>query len=324
VKALLIACVLALSGAAHAHTPLDIRSSPLPLVTGEPKQTKVGALIYRGGLVLTANDPRFGGLSGLRINGDGRALMISDAGDWVGFSLIERKGQLVGVKDGALSPVLDSQGRTGDKSERDLESLEIDPDGKVWISFERVNRLWRFDGLVWSDPKTWSRGAATSVEPSAMRLWPINGGAEAVARLPDGRLLIIAEEAPGACADSLDALVLNPATGSSERLSYASPSGFKPTDAIVVGDQLLILHRRFSPLAGMSAIIAALPLSAIKPGAMLSATTLARLVPPVSVDNMEGIAVVERAGRRFVYIVSDNNFQAIQRTLIMKFEWPRP
>ena len=44
------------------------------------------------------------------------------------------------------------------------------------------------------------------------------------------------------------------------------------------------------------------------------------LLPPLSVDNFEGLAVREEGGRTFLYIVSDDNFSGSQRTLLMKFE----
>jgi hypothetical protein len=43
------------------------------------------------------------------------------------------------------------------------------------------------------------------------------------------------------------------------------------------------------------------------------------IVPPASVDNMEGLAVREDAGGTIIYLISDDNFNPIQRTLLMKF-----
>ncbi|MEM8724486.1 MAG: esterase-like activity of phytase family protein, partial [Pseudomonadota bacterium] len=47
---------------------------------------------------------------------------------------------------------------------------------------------------------------------------------------------------------------------------------------------------------------------------------LITLRPPLTVDNFEGLAVREQAGRTFLYIVSDDNFSLNQRSLLMKFE----
>ena len=51
-----------------------------------------------------------------------------------------------------------------------------------------------------------------------------------------------------------------------------------------------------------------------------SRTELSAIEPPLTVDNFEGLAVREEAGRTFLYIVSDDNFSGSQRTLLMKFE----
>jgi hypothetical protein len=42
------------------------------------------------------------------------------------------------------------------------------------------------------------------------------------------------------------------------------------------------------------------------------------------VDNMEGIAITNEGGRMIVWMVSDNNFNIWQRTLLMKFELHLP
>jgi hypothetical protein len=38
---------------------------------------------------------------------------------------------------------------------------------------------------------------------------------------------------------------------------------------------------------------------------------------------MEGVAIRREAGRIFVYLVSDDNFSKVQRTLLLKFELAR-
>jgi hypothetical protein len=58
----------------------------------------------------------------------------------------------------------------------------------------------------------------------------------------------------------------------------------------------------------------------IGPGAQLMPEEVARFAPPVQVDNFEGVAVRRDAdGRTLVYIVSDDNFNALQRTLLLMF-----
>jgi hypothetical protein len=50
---------------------------------------------------------------------------------------------------------------------------------------------------------------------------------------------------------------------------------------------------------------------------------LAELRPPLVGENFEGIAVRRGArGRVLIYLVSDDNFNALQRTLLLQFSLP--
>ena len=59
--------------------------------------------------------------------------------------------------------------------------------------------------------------------------------------------------------------------------------------------------------------------AAIVPGARLLGSEIAVLRAPPSVDNFEGIAARPGGGEDLLYIISDNNFRARQRTLLMMF-----
>ena len=100
------------------------------------------------------------------------------------------------------------------------------------------------------------------------------------------------------------------------RFAYAPPDGFKATDAKVLPDgRVLILHRRLAFPSGLSASIGIADPAAIRPGKVWRAAELARLESPLAVDNMEGLAVTQEAGRTIAWIISDDNFNAFQRTL---------
>ena len=77
----LVLLFAAARGPAFAE-PIDVHARTVPLNEEVPEQTTVGALRYRGGLVLTSPDPRFGGLSALAVSIDrGHMLALSDRGD---------------------------------------------------------------------------------------------------------------------------------------------------------------------------------------------------------------------------------------------------
>jgi hypothetical protein len=152
--------------------------------------------------------------------------------------------------------------------------------------------------------------------------WPLNGGGESLAVLGDGRLIWIAENA--ATADgALTALLVAPA-GLTRRIMIGAVDGFAPTDAVALDEtHLLVLHRRFTgaeTAAAISIVDLALVLAggSAAPGRLLARWGRDGKWP---VDNMEGIALVRRkTGPPIVYLVSDDNFSAAQRTLLLQLD----
>src|SRR5688572_21031240 len=67
-----------------AHPILIFEAVPLDSRHGERK--RVGRLIWLGGWEIRSNDPRFGGISALHVDG-GAVTALSDAGTLIRFSL---------------------------------------------------------------------------------------------------------------------------------------------------------------------------------------------------------------------------------------------
>ena len=58
----------------------------------------------------------------------------------------------------------------------------------------------------------------------------------------------------------------------------------------------------------------------IVPGARLEGEAIAVLSPPLTVDNLEGVAARRTAaGETLIYLVSDDNFNPLQRSLLLMF-----
>jgi hypothetical protein len=83
--------------------------------------------------------------------------------------------------------------------------------------------------------------------------------------------------------------------------------------------RVLVINRHYTPVDGVSAVLTVIDPEAIRPGAVLIGRELARLAPPLTVDNMEALAVTREGGRTIVWIASDDNFNPLQRTLLLKF-----
>ncbi len=313
--ALLIAAAFALSTPRTALPPpplggpgmSNLRVTPVLLDAADPSRRQVGALTFRRGWALDGEDRRFGGISALQVEG-GRVTALSDTGVIFEFALPVAAGR----QPLRLTPL---PHRAGDrKSAHDTEAMLFGP-GKAWIAFERNNRVARFDRASWT--------AEAVARPRAMRRWRGNSGPEAMVRLGDGRFLLMAEggsEGPYSAAILFDG---DPADADtpSVTLRYRRPAGFRVTDAALLpSGRLLVLHRRFTLFGGPSAKLSIVELGQPGEGEILSGTEIAELRSPLTVDNMEAVSVSVEQGRTIVRLASDDNFMAIQRSLLLEFE----
>jgi hypothetical protein len=290
---------------------LRITAMSVPLDTLDPNVRRVGQLQFRGGWVWQSAHPWLGGLSSLRGVGN-RFLAVGDAGTRLLYS-IDPGGAISAAR---MERFEEGPGRGDSKADRDAESLALDMAGNTfWVGFESSNEIWRYD---------LGTGKATGhFAPPLMKDWPANGGAEALVRLADGRFIAFSEAA-GREDDRTSAVLfsgdpVDPAT-TAEAFTYRPPTGFRITDAAQLPDgRLVLLHRRFTIADGVAAQIAIADPMTIRPGAVLESTPAAWLRPPLTVDNMEGLALTQENGRTILWVMSDDNYNPLQRTLLLKF-----
>jgi hypothetical protein len=317
---LLLAIGSAMPGRGLRAEPLQVRSAALELNPEQPGQVQLGRLQYLGGLILAAEGDVFGGYSGIVVDADGAGLWaISDIGHWLRLDFTrDAAGLPAGIAAARHLPLNDAQGRPIErKSLKDAEALRRLPDGSWLVSFERAHRLWTY-----AEPGA-AAGFALPVPPG-FETQPDNGGAEAVAVWPNGDLLLFSEEKEVASGHTAAWLRRGAAGVQGDvwsDLSWPARDGFKPTDAVALpNDDVLVLERFFTPLTGPKARISRLAATSIRPGAALQPETLAEWARPVSVDNMEALDM-RRAedGSLWLYVMSDDNQNRLQRTLLMVF-----
>jgi hypothetical protein len=327
---LLLLILLLLGGHAHAKAQaaaperITVTATPVPLNPQDPSQTTVGRLRYLGGLQLTSPDPRFGGISGLRWH-NGTLYAVSDLGDFFTLALEERGERLTGVREARVRRLKGTDGLmlARGKDDSDSEALELHfprgcrrcpPDSAV-VAFERNHRILAYrlvDGLPVGAPAeyTWSSAWRRGL--------PTNGGVEA---MTGGYLLAEELRTPEGRASGR----LSGRAAVEREMDLPVSDGFSPTDAdageLRLGRPIVVLQRRYTRETGNAARVVR-----FRPGPengrrreVVGLETLAELLPPLNVDNMEGLAFRDDGGS-FIYVVSDDNFSPTQRTLLLKFE----
>ncbi|MFZ2468521.1 esterase-like activity of phytase family protein [Parvibaculum sedimenti] len=316
-----------LSPAWAQPTPIDLSTHPVHWNPESRSDTEAGELEWAGEIELSSTHKRFGGWSGLAISADGSTLLaISDEATWLtGQLLYDEKGRLSGMGDAKIAPLLGSDGKplTG-KYLADAEGLTVDgPDplkANAYVSFERQHRVLRYNlGKDGFEAK-----AEQIISERQLGKLNTNAGLEALTILKqkpgikETRLLLVSENSRDP-RGNVRAFI---AEGNKlKRLSFRLHDPYHPTDvARLPNGDFLLLERRFSLLAGAGMQLRLIREDAVRPGAVADGNVLLDVGQRRSIDNMEGLAVrQDEKGNVWIYAISDDNFNPLQRTLLVMF-----
>ena len=311
-----LAAAVALPGLVSAD-PVAVRSTSVPLNLQDPRQRVVGRLEYRGGLHLVSDDPRFGGISSLRVLPDGQHLAaVTDEGWWVSARLVYHDRVLQALEEVEMGPLLGPDGKAPEgKDSRDAESLALLPNGEFVVGFEREHRLLRYpagtgrpDGIPVPCPA-----------PPGLEGAPFNGGIEALVALRGGGLLALTEY----WIEKDQVVGWTGGPNEWKRLGLRFEQALRPSDgALLPRGDVLVLERAYNPQRGVVNVrVRQIGRDKIRPGSALGGRLVAEFSPPLVLDNFEGIAAVRDAsGETHVFLVSDDNLNpAQQRTLLLMF-----
>lgn len=310
----------ALTLAACASTLGPPRPAPQP-ATG---WTEAGASLKSVGLGLTggavlAPGVRFAGgveivadptsplhsLSDLKMTGGGGLVTVSDVGDLVRARLrLDRAGRLVGLDGFQTRRLTLADGAPiTEKADGDAEGLALTASGDLLVSFERDHRIWNYGPLD-----------ALSARPRAMRIpaFPFteNDGIEGLATAPGGWRT--AGESGGVWdCDPARCTIVTPPPDTPIPDSEYRITGL---DRDPARDGWMVVQRRYRPPLDARAHV-----RRMAPDGTLG-PVLIELKLPGTTDNFEGIAAETRDGRTRLYILSDDNFNPMQRTLLLAFD----
>ena len=195
----------------------------------------------------------------------------------------------------------------------DIESATRDVrTGRTWLGFEFEHALHRIAADGTPDGV---RDLTGEVE------WPANAGAEGLVRLEDGRFLLFPERANEALifrGDPVEGAEFTAFRVEWPREDYAV------TDAGLLPDGRVLLLMRDLAWATppFSTFLAVGDPGDIAPGGVWKPEELLDLDAVLPRENYEGLAVILAPGDVVdIWLISDDNFSAFQRTLVAKLEW---
>lgn len=316
-----IGLLLALAPGANAEpVRVNVTASPIRALMSDGR-VRIGHLEFRGGLALSGDSKDFGGVSGLTIDARGENfLAVTDRGQWVRGRILADGDTPTGLTDVVMAPMLGGDGRPlADQGRADSESLARTPDGYA-VGIERKQEVWSFMG---ADPLSIRGQRIASGGPLAKLGY--NQGIEALAWLPGkagatkgGALIIVAEKSP----TNENALPGYIVSGSKlSPFTIVRHPDFDATDIALAPDgSLYLLERRFTWATGVGMRMRRFPASAIKAGATIDGEIIFTADRTAQIDNMEALAIhVNAAGETILTVMSDDNFSALQRTLLLRF-----
>jgi hypothetical protein len=273
--------------------------------------TDPGTAILIGSHVWTMKNDRFGGMSAIEVDADGRGFVaLSDRGAIVpGTFQRDGEGRITGVKAGPLGVL---RGRTEGAlphSRSDSEGLAIAPDGTIYISFEIAPRVLRYRTAF---------GLAEYLPiPRDFSKMPSNGALETLAVDADGTLYTVPETSI-----RLDGAfgVYRFRDGSWDQpFSLPGDGGFLPVGGDFGPDGRFYLLERGLGLLGFSTRVRRFVLS----GDSVGAGETVLQTEAGSFGNLEGIGVWrDEMGRLRLTLLADNNFKSFLDTQIV--EWAIP
>ena len=300
--------------------PITIDAIPIPFPEG---YKSLGPLRPVSALKLSSRDLRFGGWSGLEVKPNGDLLLLSDRAFLLRGRLeLKSDGGVTGVKDARIGVLRDYDGQGAQRKRGDSEGIAQLKNGQHVVSFELTPRLQFYDFDLFGEtalPK--DAPALAQVEKLES-----NAALEAVTILPDGAILTGSERGFGGA----DKAVLwrvpanaKPGGPAIEPLTTINlPANFSLTELTAAPDgAIFALFRSYLPILGARAQIWRYRLIEENGKTSAEGTKLAALETPFPVDNYEGMTLKAKPdGALRLYIISDDNYRAEQRTLLLAFD----
>lgn len=265
---------------------------------------------FLGSFTWDMDQPWFGGFSGLELSADGTAMtVLGDRSTLLRARLIRDGDRITAIEPGPARHLKSSSGARLSGAIVDSEGLAVAPDGTIFISFEGVHRVARYDR---PDAR-----AKVLTRPALFRGLRRNKSLEALAIDDQGRLYTL----PEGGRDAAGQIPVFRRDGERWAVAFSLPprGGFLPVGADFGPDgRLYLLERDFS-LFGFRSRLRRWQITAAGPAneqTLLETTTGTH-------DNLEGVSIWrDGQGRLRATMISDDNFLPLQRTELVEYALP--
>ena len=266
---------------------------------------QAGEAEYLGRHVWPASQHGLGGFSGLEVSADGMGFTaISDRAAIVSGRFLREAGRIAGVALESAETLGGLDGKVMSESRGDSEGLAIDAEGRVFIAFEGQHRIWEYP-----------HGADPVALPSAEGFADLQGnsGIEALAVDDRGHLFAIPERS-GRLERPFPVWRFDGAW--SQPFTLPRRGGFLVAGADFGPDgRLYVLEREFTGFGFRTRVrrFTVTETALVDEDTVIESHVLKH-------DNLEGISVWrDDAGAIRVTMVSDDNFNAFQRTEFVEY-----
>lgn len=251
----------------------------------------------------------FGGYSGLWIEPGGEALIaVSDKGSYIKADIERSNGSILDAKVTDIGRLPLTEGREPNDFLDDAEGLAVSPNGRIFVSYEGHHRVWEFSSF--------DRYAKWTHRWNFFWRFQPNSGLEALAIDAKGVVYGIPERS-GQWTRPFP--VFRYINGDwQEGLSISRSEKYLVVGADFGPDgRLYVLEREFYALRGFRSRIRRFNLgdTGFDDGETILQTDFGEI------DNAEGLSLwQDKAGQTIVTLISDDNFNPFQNTLLVEYE----
>ena len=256
-----------------------------------------------GSYVWEVDNPLFGGYSGIEVADDGKSFVaVSDRGSFVQGEIAREGDTITKVTLNAITPLTGSDGLALTREFSDSEGLAIGPDGALFVSFEWMHGIRRFEAV-----DHFAGPLLTTPEFAQLQ---DNSSLEAIAIAPDGTLYTMPERTGIATRPFPVFRLRNGIWDQPFTIPRTGPYLVSGAD-IGPDGRLYVLERDFIGI-GFRNRVRRFELDGNGEEVLLETGILTH-------DNLEGISVWQDAQGLRMTLISDDNFRGFQRTELVEY-----